>query len=106
QKGLDHGLSLAKQIGGRATILYVSEPVPVFAMGGDFGMAGPAIDFEAYRESGREAAASILGRAKAAADRIGVASETLHVEDAIPAEAIIDTAREKDCNLIIMASHG
>ena len=106
QKGLDHGLSLAKQIGGRVTILYVSEPVPVFAMGGDFGMAGPAIDFEAYRQSGREAAAAILGKAKELADRMGVPSETIHIEEAIPAEAIVEVAREKDCNLIVMASHG
>ena len=106
QKGLDHGLSLARQLGGRVTILNVSEPIPAYAMGGEFGMPTPAIDFESWMQSGREAAAKILGKAKEAAERAGVGAETVHVEGMRPAEAIVETARDKDCNLIVMASHG
>jgi len=106
QKGLDHGLSLAMKLGGKVTILNVSEPIPAYAMGGEFGMPSPAIDFEAWRQSGREAAARILGKAREAADRIGVAAETVHVEGMRPAEAIVETAGDKGCNLIVMASHG
>lgn len=106
QKGLDHGLSLAKRLGSKITILNVSEPVPVYAMGGEFGAAGPAIDFETFRQSGREAADRILGKAKLAAEKFGVAAETVYVELMRPAEAIVETAKEKDCNLIVMASHG
>lgn len=106
RKGLDHGLSLAKKLGGTVTILNVSEPAPVYAMGGEFGAAGPAIDFEAYRQSGEETAKRILGEAKAAADKIGVAAEAVHAELMRPAEAIVQTAKDKGCNLIVMASHG
>jgi nucleotide-binding universal stress UspA family protein len=106
QKGLDHGLSLAKKLGGAVTIVNVSEPIPAYAMGGEFGMPTPAIDYEAWMQGGREAAARILGQAREAAERVGVAAETVHVEGRRPAEAIVETARERDCNLIVMASHG
>lgn len=33
-------------------------------------------------------------------------AQVLHVEDRAPAEAIIDTAREHGCDLVVMASHG
>jgi nucleotide-binding universal stress UspA family protein len=106
QKGIDHGLSLAKVTGGKVTILTVSEPIPTYAFGGGLGGAGLAIDFEAYRQSGRETGEKILAAAKAAADRAGVAAETVYVEEQRPAEAIVETAKERDCNLIVMASHG
>lgn len=106
QKGLDHGLSLAKILGSKVTILNVSEPIPVYALGGEFGMPAPASEYEAYRQAALEVAGKILGRAKEAADRIGVAAEVEHVEAMRPAEAIVDTAIEKSCNLIVMASHG
>lgn len=106
QKGVDHGLSLARQLGGKVTILNASEPAPVYTMGAEFGAVGTAIDLEAYRESGRQAAQRILGKAKAAAEAMGVAAEVVHVEMMRPAEAIVETAKERDCNLIVMASHG
>ncbi|MBS3651597.1 universal stress protein [Pseudaminobacter sp. 19-2017] len=106
QRGLDHGLSLAKLIGGKVTILTVSEPIPAYAFGGGFGGVGVPIDFEAYRQSGKETAERILADAKASAVRVGVAAETVYVEERRPAEAIVETATERDCNLIVMASHG
>lgn len=38
--------------------------------------------------------------------RSGVASNSLHIENRTPAEAILDTARTQACDLIVMASHG
>jgi nucleotide-binding universal stress UspA family protein len=35
-----------------------------------------------------------------------VASETLHVKDQHPADGIVETAKAKGCDLIVMASHG
>jgi nucleotide-binding universal stress UspA family protein len=48
----------------------------------------------------------VLVSAKAAADRAGVAADTLHVPDRWPADAIIEVAEARGCNLIVMASHG
>ncbi|MBS3651581.1 universal stress protein [Pseudaminobacter sp. 19-2017] len=106
QRGLDHGLSPARLIGAKVAILTVSEPIPTYALAGGLGGAGIPIDFEAYRQSGRETGERILATAKAAADMAGVAAETIYVEERRPAEAIVDTATERGCNLIVMASHG
>ena len=45
-----------------------------------------------------------IGKDIAAASH--VSCETLQVENAQPYQAIIETARERGCDLIVMASHG
>ena len=40
------------------------------------------------------------------AAKAGVNCDTLHVEHEHPFQAIIDTAKMKGCDLIVMASHG
>jgi nucleotide-binding universal stress UspA family protein len=47
-----------------------------------------------------------LGRIADAAARAGVPVETVAAKSFSPFEAIIDTAKGKSCDLIIMASHG
>lgn len=47
-----------------------------------------------------------LGKVANAAAGAGVKVETLSVKSFSPYEAIIDTAKAKDCDLIVMASHG
>ena len=47
-----------------------------------------------------------LGRIADAAAQAGVPVETVSVKSFSPYEAIIDTAKAKGCDLIIMASHG
>lgn len=105
-KGLDHGLALAKTLGAKVTVITVTEALPVYA-----GLSGEAwtvgTEAVARYEADRKAFADdVLGAAKNAADRIGVAVETLHVPNARPAEAIVDAARTRGCSLITMSSHG
>lgn len=107
QKGIDQGLSLAKALGAKVTIITVTEQLHTYA-----GLAGgvgwiPAHDEMVEYEAGRkEAADRVLAEAKAAADRLGVEAETLHVPDAQPAEAILAAAKGRGCTLIAMSSHG
>jgi nucleotide-binding universal stress UspA family protein len=103
QKGVDQGLSLAKSVGAKVTIVTVTERFPVYP--GPDWIPGPTeiADWEARQ---KEAATGVLADAKAQADRLGVAAETVHVPEAQPAEAIIATAKERHCDLIVMASHG
>jgi nucleotide-binding universal stress UspA family protein len=103
QKGVDHGLALAKALGARVTIITVSERLPVYA-GIDGGMG--AFAYDDYAAGQREAAARVLAAAKDAADRMGVEAETVHIENALPAEAIIQAAQARNCGLIAMSSHG
>ena len=37
---------------------------------------------------------------------MGVSCDIVHVADHHPADGIIETSRTKDCDLIVMASHG
>ncbi len=104
QKGVDHGLSLAKALGGRATIITVTERFPVYV--GTAGWVASANEIAAFDAGQAEAASAVLAAAKAAADKLGVEAETLHVPNALPADAIIEATRARHCNLIVMSSHG
>jgi nucleotide-binding universal stress UspA family protein len=84
ERGVAHGLALAKSLGAKVFVINVVEPI--FAVSGDF--------------------ASVLDRAAEAAEEAGVSYETIQMEDVPPHEAIIATAKNKGCNLIVMSSHG
>ena len=107
QKGVDHGLSLAKNLGARITIVMVTEPFPFPMHAGIAGgwVPGPE-DMSRYEASQKEMAQKVMGAVEAAAKKLGVPAGTVHVPDAYPAEAIIEVAKARDCSLIVMASHG
>lgn len=106
QKGLEQGLSLAKALGARATVVTVSEPFPYAATSGAFGYIASEAAIADYGSGQEETANAILKAAAEAAGRIGVAIDAVHVPDAQPAEAIIHGAETRNCDLIIMGSHG
>lgn len=60
-------------------------------------------DYEARMD---QAGAERLGKIANAAAQAGVPVETLAVKSFSPYEAIIDTAKAQNCDLIVMASHG
>jgi nucleotide-binding universal stress UspA family protein len=103
QKGVDHGLTLAKGLGAKVTILTVTERMPVY-YGLDAGVA--SIAYGDYGASQKEAAQKVLAAAKAAAVKMEVKVDTVLLENAMPAEAILETAKAHGCSLIAMASHG
>jgi nucleotide-binding universal stress UspA family protein len=84
ERGVAHGLALAKYLGAKVSVIYVVEPL--LAVTGDF--------------------ASVLDRAENAAKEAGVSCETIQVENVQPHQAIIAAAEDKGCDLIVMSSHG
>jgi nucleotide-binding universal stress UspA family protein len=84
ERGVAHGLALAKSVGAKVFIIYVVEPL--LAVTGDF--------------------ASVLDRAENAAREAGVPCETIQVENVPPHQAIIAAAEDKGCNIIVMSWHG
>jgi nucleotide-binding universal stress UspA family protein len=76
QKGVDHGLSLARSVGAKVTVVTVTEPFPVYP--GPDWIPGSA-EIADYEVRQKEWATKVLGDVKAAADRLGVAAETVHV---------------------------
>lgn len=61
---------------------------------------------EQYQKRTAELAKKYLDAAKASAAAAGTTCETLPIVHDQPYQAIIDTAEEKACDLIVMASHG
>ncbi|HWK66013.1 MAG TPA: universal stress protein [Rhizobiaceae bacterium] len=107
EKGVEHGLSLAKDLGARVTAVTVTERFPLYANAGLAGGWVPGPEEMARYDAGqKEMAEEVLKAVEAKAKKLGVAVETVHVPEAYPAEAIVETARARDCSLIVMASHG
>jgi nucleotide-binding universal stress UspA family protein len=102
QKAVAQGLALAKALQARVTAVTVTDPVPPM-VSGDVSVAFPVLD---YQRAAEENAVRILDGASAAAKTAGVACEVVHVKDQYPAEGILETAKAKGADLIVMASHG
>ena len=103
RKGVDHGLSLAKNLGAKVTVVTVTEPFPIYV--GEGWALGPG-DFERYEADQVKFAKELLEPIRADAEKLGVACEIRHVPGRRPAEAILEIASEQGCSLIVMASHG
>ncbi|OKO84239.1 universal stress protein [Bradyrhizobium sp. NAS80.1] len=84
ERGVAHGLALAKSVGARVSIIYVVEPL--LAVTGDF--------------------ASVLDHAANRAREVGVPCETIQVENVPPDQAIVAAAEDQGCDLIVMSWHG
>jgi len=102
ERAVAQGLELAKVINARVTAVTVTEPWAAMVVG-EAALAFPAGEYE---KGAAEHAAKILGRAADMAKKAGVACTTVHVKEQFPAEGIITAAKEKGCDLIVMASHG
>jgi nucleotide-binding universal stress UspA family protein len=97
-----HGMALAKAVGARTTVLTVSLPFHSFAVDPVMLSESPA----RYEQDCEALAKKTLDLARAEAGLVGVPCETLHVTQAQPYQAIVDTAQTKGCDLICMSSHG
>jgi nucleotide-binding universal stress UspA family protein len=102
QKAVDHGIAMAQAINAKITVVTVSEPFHAFAV-----QPRMVTDTrEQYEQHVAACAAEYLAAAKKAASAAGVTCDTMHVEYPHPYQGIINTATQKDCDLIVMASHG
>lgn len=104
QRGVDHGLSLAKALGARVTVVTVTEHLSASAVMS--GWTPSPNEMANYDATQTAFASAVLAAVKAAADKLGVEAETVHVRNAFPADAILATAKERHCSLITMSSHG
>ena len=104
-KGVAHGLDLAKAVGASAVLVSVTEIWSGLDMASKVEQ-GKDNPIELFETAAEQAANSILAKAAASAKAAGVAAETVHVRDREPAVGIMETAELQDCDLIVMASHG
>ncbi|MHA6645848.1 universal stress protein [Mesorhizobium sp. A623] len=104
QKGVDHGLSLAKALGSKVTIITATEPFPIPT--GTAAWVVTPNEIAGYTAGRKNEAEDLLASVKAAAEKMGIDANAVHVPDARAATAILETAQRAGCNLIVMASHG
>jgi nucleotide-binding universal stress UspA family protein len=96
QKGVAHGLALAKSLGSSVDIITVTEPYP---------LQSPAT-LGSWTEAQTKHADAALNAAKDAAAKLDVKIDVVQATNHSPAEAIVEAAKERGCDLIVMASHG
>ncbi|WP_119271446.1 universal stress protein [Taklimakanibacter deserti] len=106
KKGVEHGVALAKALNAKATVVTVTEPMPANLAGGFSGYTPRQELIDNFDAAAKERAGEILDNVRAMAEQIGISVELLHVPNAHPATAIIETAKSRGCDLIVMASHG
>jgi nucleotide-binding universal stress UspA family protein len=102
QKGVDQGLALGKALAAKVTAVTVTEPLAAMLV----GEAAIALPIDDYDKAASADAARILAGVTASAAKVGVTCDTLHVKDQYPAEGIVDAAKARGCDLIIVTSHG
>jgi nucleotide-binding universal stress UspA family protein len=101
-KAVEHGITLAKTLGAKITVLMVTVPFRTFVLEPQVVDATASDYTQHMQERATKATEAVAMAARAA----GVQAEALQVEDEHPYQAIIDTAAKKGCDLVVMASHG
>jgi nucleotide-binding universal stress UspA family protein len=99
---VQHGLELARLTKAAVTADNVTEPWPGAVADGVMVM-GPIPEYE---EAAARGASRVLAGVTETAARLGVTCATVHVADRYPAEGIVELAKARGCDLIVMASHG
>ena len=103
-KAVTRGIDLARKGKGRITALHV---LPEFKLMVDDGitMISPALK-KRFDDEGRMRAQKLLDDVARQARSRGVRCATLCMSGDSPYQEIIRAARKKNCDLILMASHG
>jgi nucleotide-binding universal stress UspA family protein len=101
-KAVKHGTNLAKYFGAKVILLTVTTPYHIFTLETRMVEDTPA----EYTKEVQADAAKLLALAAETAKAAGVACDTVQVDHEHVYQAIIDTAKSKGCDLIVMASHG
>jgi nucleotide-binding universal stress UspA family protein len=97
------GLTLAKEFKAQATAVTATEPWDALSMTAlaDRALPNPVAD---YDEAVAASANRILWGVTETAKKIGIACMTVYAKDKHPAEGILEMAKQRGCDLIVMAS--
>jgi nucleotide-binding universal stress UspA family protein len=101
KKAVTTAINLAQSFKSDLCAIAVKEPFPYSAIS-EMQPTPPQEFFDAQERI----ATQRLGAVTDAATAAGVGVSTVSVEAGHPWEAIIETAKERECDLIVMASHG
>ena len=99
-KAVTTGLELAKALGAKVTFVSVTEPRTHFVP-----VSLPPVLTE-DDEALKGAAETVIANASADAAKINITCTSVYVPNEFPAEAILKEAKARNCDVIVMASHG
>ena len=102
RKAVIYGMQLAKSVGARVTAITISEPYHVASMDAVLVAETP----EEHEAQTARVAERALEQVRMAAEAASVSAETVREVHDQPYRAIIDAAHARNCDLIVMASHG
>ena len=103
-QSIEAGVQLAKAVGAHV-VGFFAAPAPTPIVYSNFlpvGYGSP----EEHARMIEETAVKYLSVVENAARKAGVDYELVHVTNDFPADAIVDMAQEKGCDVIFIASHG
>jgi len=107
KKGLEHGIDLAKALNAKVTVIAVTEQLHgYYGVGHASGWIPSQKEREGFDAACKERAGKMLDDVRTMAEQVGISAEFVHVPNAHPATAIIETAKSRRCDLIVMGSHG
>jgi len=99
ERALDYAIRLARTLNARLTVLHVMQPVPM--AGVDMGVALP----ETYLQEVEKAVQAGMEEALARVTAAGLTAERL-VLYGVPFQDIVETAKARQVDLIVMGTHG
>lgn len=104
-RAVQRGLELADAVGARVTAVHV---IPEFRMMADESFVLPnTVDIQRrYDKESKARAEKLLNKIGERAAAAGVKFDSIAVNGDVPYEQIIETAKKRKCDLIMMASHG
>lgn len=101
RKALATATEMARRFNAKVTVLAVKEPYPMPA-NAEFSAISPQTFLDDQEAIAQDAVRGVRDELVKA----GIACETVVVEAVHPAQAIHETATQRGCDLIVMASHG
>ncbi len=96
------GLALARALDAKSLVITVTEPWTSI-VAGESTFSYPIDDYDKNAEAN---ASQILASSVEIARKLGTSCDTLHVKGHYPADGIVATAKQRGCDVIVMASHG
>jgi len=103
-KAVRAGIALAKQSGARITGFYAVEPLPAHLYGEGYVADRQMVaEFEKRQRAMARKHVAAIGRE---AHKAGVAFDAVVQISRTPYEGIVEAARKKNCDLVLMASNG
>jgi len=106
QRAAKVAVELAKSCGARLTVVHAIAPFSPPAFGEGMLPYPEIYSPEEYKRVTLKAAQAMLEKIEASAKEAGIACDSAILDAPAPWKGIVEAARTRHCDLVVMASHG